>query len=314
MALAGAVRTLCERRFALERVREREALPRVIEASEWLELGDAGVFSIRAPDDHGGLGLGMAESVVVFEELGRALVPGPIVATTLAAGIVDGATTGSSVVGSTHRPRRGMPVLVEHLDALDALVVVDEEGLAVVDPSSLDGVAASRSLDPLTPVWIVDAPLPEGDRIGGPEGAIGWRYGEALLTSAMSVGNAAATLEMSVAYAKAREQFGRPIGSFQAIKHICADMLVRVELARVAVHAAAVIADDPSVGDPIRSMSGATLLALDAALENGRKCIQVHGGVGFTWDVPAHLYLMRAKVLEAALGGVDMAETVTAHL
>ena len=85
---------------------------------------------------------------------------------------------------------------------------------------------------------------------------------------------------------------------------------MRVELARVALHAAAVIADDPEAGDPIRTMAGATLLAVEAALENGRKCIQVHGGMGFTWEVPAHLYLMRARVLEALCEAVgDLAQT-----
>jgi alkylation response protein AidB-like acyl-CoA dehydrogenase len=120
---------------------------------------------------------------------------------------------------------------------------------------------------------------------------------------------------MAVSYAKQREQFGRPVGSFQAIKHICADMLVRVELARVALHAAAVIADDPVAGDPIRTMAGATMLALDAALENSRKCIQVHGGMGFTWEVPAHLYLMRARVLESACESIgDLAQTVSENM
>ena len=164
-------------------------------------------------------------------------------------------------------------------------------------------------------MWIVEGDLPTGERLGGPEGAVGWRYGEALLSSAMCVGIGAATLEMAVSYAKAREQFGRPVGSFQAVKHICADMLVRVELARVALHAAAVIADDPGTGDPIRTMAGATLLALEAALENGRKCIQVHGGMGFTWEVPAHLYLMRARVLEAVCTAAgDLAQTVSENM
>jgi alkylation response protein AidB-like acyl-CoA dehydrogenase len=315
LALAGAIRALCAGRFALERLRAVEGESRVVDAADWEELGRAGVFSIRTSEEHGGLGLGMAESVVVFEELGRALVPGPLVASALAAGLVKGASDGSVMVGSVMRPPPGMPALVAHLDALGTLVVVDEEGLALVDVSPLHAKPAQRSLDPLTPMWIVNGDLPIGDRIGGPEGAVGWRYGEALLTSALCVGLAAVSLEMAVEYARSREQFGRPVGSFQAIKHICADMLVRVELARVALHAAAVIADDPEVGDPVRAMAGATLLAVEAALENGRKSIQVHGGMGFTWDVPAHLYLMRARVLEnSCLAGDELAETVSATL
>jgi alkylation response protein AidB-like acyl-CoA dehydrogenase len=315
LALASAIRLLCAGRFPLERLREREGGSRVVDAADWEELGRAGVFSIRLSEQHGGLGLGMAESVVVFEELGRALVPGPLVASALAAGLVDGASDGSVMVGSVTRPLPGMPALVAHLGALGVIVVVDEEGLALIDPSSLDARPAERSLDPLTPMWLVNGELPTGERLGGPEGAVGWRYGEALLNSALCVGLGAVSLEMAVEYSRSREQFGRPVGSFQAIKHICADMLVRVELARVALHSAAVIADDPEVGDPIRAMAGATLLAVEAALENGRKNIQVHGGMGFTWEVPAHLYLMRARVLEhAGVAGDELAETVSRNL
>jgi alkylation response protein AidB-like acyl-CoA dehydrogenase len=314
-ALADGIRALCAGRFPLEQMRKRELLTRTIDATEWAELGNAGVFGIRASEENGGLGLGMAEASVVFEELGRALIPGPVAATALAAGLVDGAVDGSVIVGSTTRPASGMPCLVPHLDALGVLVVIDEEGLSLVDPSSVEAAPASRSLDPLTPMWIVDGALPQGERIGGPEGAVGWRYGESLLSAALCVGLAGATLDLAVSYAKVREQFGRPVGSFQAIKHICADMLVRSELARVSVQAAAVIADDPQTGDPIRAMAGAALLASEAALENGRKCIQVHGGMGFTWEVPAHLYLMRARVLEAACAaGSDLADTVAVHL
>jgi len=329
LALAGAMRALCVGHFPLERLRASESKARVVDAADWEELGRAGAFSIRTPEAHGGLGLGMAESVVVFEELGRALVPGPLADSALAAGLVDGASRGEVVVGSVDRRSgasgasvpspsglpAGPPALIPHLDALGTLVVVDDDGLALVDPASVDARPADRSLDPLTPMWIAEGELPRGERIGGPEGAVGWRYGLRLLSAAMCVGLAAATLEMAVEHARSREQFGRPIGSFQAVKHICADMLVRLELARVALHAAAVTADTPEVGDPMRSMAGATLLALEAALQNGRQCIQVHGGMGFTWEVPAHLYLMRARVLQGACGAAcELEETVAQSL
>jgi alkylation response protein AidB-like acyl-CoA dehydrogenase len=321
LALAGAMRALCTGRFALDRLRAAEGGSRTVSAGDWDELGRAGVFSIRTSEENGGLGLGMAESVVVFEELGRGLVPGPLAASALASGIVDGASDGTVMVGSVTRGRPGFgagraaPVLVSHLESIGALVVVDDEGLAVVDPRTIDASPAMRSLDPLSPMWVVNGEIPEGERLGGPDAAVGWRYGEGLLSAAMCVGIAAATLEMAVAYARSREQFGRPVGSFQAVKHICADMLVRLEMARVSLQAAAVISDDPEVGDPVRAMAGATLLAVDAALENGRKCIQVHGGMGFTWEVPAHLYLMRARVLEQVCkSGGDLAEAVAGRL
>jgi alkylation response protein AidB-like acyl-CoA dehydrogenase len=311
VALAEGMRSLCAGRFALDRLRSLEGGAGTVGAGDWEELGRAGVFSIRLPEEHGGLGLGMVESVVVFEELGRALVPGPLAASALAAGIIDGSADGTVVVGSVIRPNPGLPVLIANAEALGKLIVVDGEGLSVVERAELVAVRAIRSLDPLTAMLIVDGDLPDGERLGGPEAALGWIYGQELLTAALCVGIAAATLEMAVAYAGTREQFGRPVGSFQAVKHICADMLVRTELARVATQAAAVISEDPAAGDPIRAAAGANMLAVEAALENSRKCIQVHGGMGFTWEVPAHLYLMRARVLEAASRSRnDLAEIV----
>jgi alkylation response protein AidB-like acyl-CoA dehydrogenase len=138
-----------------------------------------------------------------------------------------------------------------------------------------------------------------------------WRRDASVLGGALLVGLAAATVDLAVAYAKERQQFGKPIGSFQAVKHLCADMLVRSEVARAAVHAAAVTIDQPDVGDAERAAAGAGLLAVEAAIANGKTCIQVHGGMGFTWEVPAHLYLMRARVLAGELEGADaLAELV----
>jgi alkylation response protein AidB-like acyl-CoA dehydrogenase len=315
VALADGMRRLCAGRFPLEKIRAAEGERVVIDTAAWSELADAGVFSLRVPEDRGGLGLPTAAAAVVFEELGRALVPGPILASHLAAGLVDGAADGKVVVGAVHRPRHRSaavvgPVVLEHLGSLGALVVVDDDGLAVIDPGSLDAVAVDRSLDPLTPLWLVDH-LPAGARIGGPQDTNRWRRDAAVLGGALLVGLAAATVDLAVAYAKMREQFGRPIGSFQAVKHLCADMLVRSEVARAAVHAAAVTIDEPDVGDAVRAAAGAGLLAVEAAIANGKTCIQVHGGMGFTWEVPAHLYLMRARVLAGALDGTDaLAELV----
>jgi alkylation response protein AidB-like acyl-CoA dehydrogenase len=208
------------------------------------------------------------------------------------------------------RPGTAVPIVVEHLGSLGALVVVSDEGLSVIDPTTVEAVGAERSLDPLTPVWRVDR-LPAGERIGGPEEAARWRRDAQVLGGALLVGLAAATVDLAVTYAKGREQFGKPIGSFQAVKHMCADMLVRAEVARAAVHAAAVTIDQPDVGDAVRAAAGAGLLAVEAAIANGKTCIQVHGGMGFTWEVPAHLYLMRARVVAGALEGTGtLAEIV----
>ena len=132
-----------------------------------------------------------------------------------------------------------------------------------------------------------------------------WRRDGAVLTAALQVGAAAWVTDLAVGYAKQRRQFGRPIGSFQAVKHLCADMAVRAEVARCAVHAAAVTVDEPDVGDGMVAAAGAKLLADEAAIANGRSCIQVHGGMGFTWEVPAHLAYKRARVLATQFGTDD---------
>ncbi|HEX9235692.1 MAG TPA: acyl-CoA dehydrogenase family protein, partial [Actinomycetota bacterium] len=129
------------------------------------------------------------------------------------------------------------------------------------------------------------------------------------------VGIASAVTDLAVAYAKERRQFDRPIGSFQAVKHILADMLVRTEVARAAVHAAACVVDDRAAGDVERTVAGAKLLAGEAGLANGKAAVQVYGGMGFTWEIDVHLYLKRAAVLAAAFSQADeLAEAVASSL
>ena len=183
--LAEGIRKLVAGRFPLDTLRRAEAAPNVVDPKAWAELAEAGVFGVRAAEERGGLGLGAAEAVVVLEELGRALVPGPIVPTSLAAAFVDGAVDGGAVVGSARRrTAHGQPTLVEHLGAVTHLVVVDDDRLALLDAAAIAGEPAHRSLDPLTPMWRVDA-LPGGDVIGDADAARGWRYGEALLGGAV---------------------------------------------------------------------------------------------------------------------------------
>jgi alkylation response protein AidB-like acyl-CoA dehydrogenase len=313
--LAEGIRAMVAGRLALQHLRTREGNERAISDDDWSALGETGVFALTLPEP-AGTGLTMAEAVVVFEELGRALVPGPLVGTFLAAraGLLDGAAEGRTQVG-VHCTGAG-PVLVEHLAALDALVVfAGAHGRAarMLAPAPTAGaVRIEAPLDPLTPLWRVDA-LPSGAPVPGDDGSL-WRDG-ALLTAALQVGHAAEALDLAVAYAKERQQFGTPIGSFQAIKHMCADMLVRAEVARAAVHAAACLADAPDVVEAEaavagctaaqlldRSVGGAKLLADEAALGNARSAIQVHGGMGFTWEVPLHLHLKRARVRSTTFG------------
>jgi alkylation response protein AidB-like acyl-CoA dehydrogenase len=307
--LAAGVRRLCEGQFDLDHLRTFESADRVVDRKGWRQLGEAGVFNLCLPESVGGVGLGLAEAALVFEELGRALVPGPLVASHLAAGLIDGADDGSVVVGiieagGSDTTAAALPIFIEHLDDLDALLVLTDDGVLSVDPREVHGTRLERPMDPLTPVWSAPT-LPAGSPVGGPEIVAWWRRDGAVLTAALQVGAAAWVTDLAVGYAKQRRQFGRPIGSFQAVKHLCADMAVRAEVARCAVHAAAVTVDEPDVGDGMVAAAGAKLLSDEAAIANGRSCIQVHGGMGFTWEVPAHLAYKRARVLATQFGTDD---------
>lgn len=296
--LQAGMRKLCEGRFSMEAVRALEAT-NGIDRALWLELGEAGVFSLRS---EGGVGLGAAEAVLVFEELGRACVPGPLVATELLAG--------DDVVGIVERVADG-PTIVEYLGVCDRLLVVDDNAVSIVDPSTVVAERSSHPLDPLTPVWIAES-LPVGEATGLDPAEV--RRDGALLTAALQLGLSEAVLEFAVAYAKQRHQFDRPIGSFQAVKHLLADSLVRTEVARAAVYAAGVTRDDPSVGSVARAVSVAKITAGEAAVRNGKAAIQVHGGMGFTWEVDAHLYLKRAWTLDTTFGTPDEHSELLAQL
>lgn len=298
-ALQEGLRSFLEGRFPMATVRAQAA---GLDRGRWTELADTGVFGLRLSEVDGGVGLGMTEAVLAFEELGRSLVPGPVLATHLAAGLVDGAVDGTTIVGLVQRPANVL--LTEHLDALDVLLAIDDDGIWTIDREVLAPEPVARPLDALTPLHRV-AELPQGEMLAGPEVAARWRQEGAVLTAAALLGMAAKTTELAVAYAGEREQFGKPIGSFQAVKHICADMLTRAELARGVVYAAGVTLDGRGVDDPDRMVAAAKITAGDAAKANGKACIQVHGGMGFTAEVDAHLYLKRAIVADTWFGSVD---------
>ena len=326
--LAEGVRAMVAGRLPLEHLRANEGAERAIGAADWTALGETGVFALTLPEPDG-TGLGMAEAVVVFEQLGRALVPGPLVGTFLAAssGMIEGSSDGRAQVG-LHCAGPG-PILVEHLSSLDGLLVLpaydrrSTPRLVSPAPEATEVTRVTEPLDPLTPLWRLES-LPAGEPVADASGRM-MRDGS-LLTAALQVGHAAEALDLAVAYAKERHQFGQPIGGFQAVKHICADMLVRAEVARAAVHAAACLADAPDVvafeaegarrtPDELvdRAVMGAKLLADEAALANARAAIQVHGGMGYTWEVPLHLHLKRARVLATTFGTpAEMALAVSA--
>lgn len=290
-ALRDGIRAVCAGRFTSERVRAG------FDRGVFDELAETGVFSLLAD------GFTWADAAIAFEELGRAVVPGPLVWGVLAYGLVDGVPTGLA--------RPDGVAMVEHLDAADVVLVVDDDAVRRVAAGDVSGEALDWPLDFLTPVHRVAA-LPAGEVLVGAVAA-DWRRQGAVLTSAFQVGMAHACVEAATEYSLHRYQFDRPIGSFQAVKHLLADALVRAEVARTAVHAAAVMLDTPDVGDVDRAVAGAKLLAGEAALANAKTSLQVHGGMGMTWEVDVHLYLKRAWVLNTAFGTPEAhAETLAA--
>lgn len=301
------------------------------DADHWGNLADLGWLGIAVGEDWGGAGFGFGELAVLAEEMGRSLYPSPFLSTVvvgawlieqmgsdeqrrdLLPALVEGRRRLAAAAGdlATHdltaQERHGTwsvsgearYVLDGH--TADTLIVEADTPagarLFLVDPSS--GGVARESLTvmdltrPLADIRFSDAiaePLGEPDR-----DVVAAATRRAIAALAMEqVAGAQACLEMSVAYAKERHQFGRPIGSFQAIKHLCADMLVAVESARsTAYHLAAAIDHDPeeaAVAAPL-----AKSFCSDAFVQAASDAIQIHGGIGFTWEHNAHLFLKRAK-------------------
>lgn len=302
--LQDGIRSFLRGRFPIDVVREREEhAGGVIDLARWRELADTGVFTIATD-------MGMRAAALVFEELGRALVAGPLVATAMATPWLSGAASGDIVVAALEADDD--PVLVDHPGQAQQFLMLTDAGVSLVPATELHMRTVPMPLDTLTPVAIVDRPLPAGTLVAGPDDAARVRRDAVVLTSALLMGVALGATELSQQYAIEREQFGRPIGSFQAVKHLLADMLTKAEVARSAVYAAACAIDGASDDDAARAASVAKVMAGEAALFCGKSGIQVHGGMGFTWEVDAHLFLKRAWVLETAFGSTDEAAEIVA--
>ena len=305
----------------------------------WKELAAQGWLGIHVPEEYGGQGFGLAELAVVLEQAGRSLVPGPLVPTVLAAaavvesgtdaqraalvpGLVDGSETaavsfagggfevrgrgadGTLQVAGTLRPVLGAAVASKALVPVTGndgaemwcLVDVDADGFVAQPLESLDPTRRVGALVAAEPVTVP----PERQLPSLSTGRV--RQLAAVLLTAELAGAARWCLEEASEYAKVRRQFGRPIGQFQAVKHRLADMLVRSEqmdaLGWDAARAAVVDDDQAAL-----AISAAAALITDSAVQSGKDCIQLLGGIGFTWEHDAHMYLKRATATRQLLGG-----------
>ena len=267
----------------------------------WAALCELGWPALLVPEDHGGLGLGVVELAVVQEELGAALAPSPFLSTVVAAAFVDAA-------GSDEQRARWLaPLAAGEARGAVAALSDDDGWTAVPDAAGADVVVARdgdgwglltapeaepvEALDATRKLWRVRAggelePLPGDTARALDVGAVA--------LAAESVGVARRAMDMAVQYAKEREQFGRPIGAYQAVSHACAQMLLEVEGARsTTLYAAWALDHEPESAPLAASMAKA--YASDAGWRVPAAALQVHGGIGFTWEHDLHLWLKRGK-------------------
>jgi alkylation response protein AidB-like acyl-CoA dehydrogenase len=331
------------RRFFADRSPSAE-VRRLMETAEgydpkvWAQMAEQlGLQGLAIPEEHGGAGFGMRELVIVFEEMGAAVACAPFLATISAAaalqagdgghdllpGIADGSTIATLAVaeeggswdvgavqtrfedGSLHGTKS---FVVDGCVAGLVLVAArdgDQVGLYAVDA---DAAGMTRTplptLDQTRKLARIVFDGTPARKVGGTDAV---RHGldvAAVALAAEQLGGAQRTLDMTVEYAKVRHQFGRPIGSFQAIKHRCADMFVLVESARSAVLNAAAAADEGPEELP-HAAALAKAYCSDAYFRTAGEAIQLHGGIGFTWEHDAHLYFKRAQSSRQLFGSPD---------
>lgn len=257
----------------------------------WRKLGEMGVLSILVAEEHGGMGASAIDSVLLFQELGRAAVPGPVlehmavVAPTVAAirpGAVDGSWIGTLALESES--------LVPHASASHGVLTVDHlvEDFSVADRHGIDG---GRRL----------AAIGEGRRTAIEFDGDRARLSITLATAAYLVGLGERMIDIAAEYARQREQFGKPIGSFQAVKHLMSDALLKVEFAKAPTYRAAwSLASGATTAD--RDVSMAKALASEAAYRASRGSMQVLGGIGYTWEADLQLFMKKSWALMRAHG------------
>ncbi len=292
----------------------------------WATLAALGVVGLTAPESQGGLGLGLVDLVLLLEEAGRAGLPEPLLDTTaLAAPLLadlagedlsaNAAAAGwlrSMAAGDTAAavgPAESRGALVAGADGADLFVLSTGGGAGgprvhVVDSEAVT-VAPVPSLDPTRRLGVVDwDPTPESQVASGSVArSIIQRTADraAVATGAELLGLSDRMITLAAEYARERHQFGKPIGSFQAVKHLLAGAVVKLEFARPVVYGAA-WALDQGATTASRAASTAKAYASDAATEAARVALQVHGAIGYTWECDLHLFLKRAWALSEAWG------------
>jgi alkylation response protein AidB-like acyl-CoA dehydrogenase len=303
-------RDLLSERAAPERVREH-AEAGSMDRELWRELSELGWPGIALPEDHGGQGLGRIELSILCEELGRSLAPVPFLPSVLAATLIEHAGSpeqrerwlpgmaSGQIKGALGTALDGSAELVIGAGDADVIVLVEDDGGRVLSPEQAE-VTPVASIDPTRSTARVSGAEDAGEPLTGDVCA---GIDRALVAiSSELVGVCDRALEMTVAYVKERKQFGVPVGSFQAVSHRCAQMLLETEKARSTAANAAWAADADS-GALAEAAAMAKAAASDAGLEVTASAIQAHGGIGFTWEADVHWLYKRAHMDAALLGG-----------
>ena len=293
--LADAVTRFTNSRSVLTEARKLAESASSDLPSFWHELDSLGWLTVSKTD-----GLGFTELAVVLEALGRNLTPGPVLATawgralaSIAGQDVDGTV---AVVLENSSPVLGGAV-AQHL----IVSSTDSENWALI-PSNAGSVTSLRSLDGAANLARIAAGT-GGTQLTGVTTSVVHAVG-IVLASAEALGGASWCVDTAAEWARTRKQFGRPIGQFQGVKHRCANMLARLELARAAVWdaASALDGEDPFGPEAEVAIAAAGALALDAFVDNAKDAIQILGGIGFTWEHDAHMFLRRAVTLRQLFG------------
>jgi len=289
------------------------------EALDLAPLVDTGLLSLLVPESRGGGGASLVEGAILAEQLGRYLAPSVVVTSALlvpaaldlvqSAALRDGLTDellsgrpGSIVVRNDLSWPPGEDNLVYGWHA-DAFVLAPQSG--GLGPWSGGALTAHPTEDPGLLVAPISTPALATEVVRSPAAQRFVATANVLISSVL-LGHMEAVLDRAVAYANGREQFGVKIGSFQAIKHLCADMFVDVEGSRSAVFgAAAIAASTDELDEASRAAAVAKAWCGDAAIRVCEGSIQVHGGIGFTWECDVHRYLRAAHVLRASFMTVD---------
>ncbi|HEX3608165.1 MAG TPA: acyl-CoA dehydrogenase family protein [Solirubrobacterales bacterium] len=329
-------------RYKSERIRELAESELGFERSDWDEMTELGWTGLALPEEWGGQGLGIVELAVLFEEMGYALAPSPLFSNTIAGlalalcgsddqrerylrPLAEGKLRGTPALwdagspaspgGFTMQARAdgdglvldGEKVLVMDAAAADFFVVASADGRRHLVERGTAGITVTpaTSIDLTRRLYSVrfdGVAVAAGDTMPAEAAEyfpVFFRLCVAL--AAESTGIAQRTMEMAVAYAKDRRQFGRPIGSYQAVSHRCAQMLLETENARSAVYGAAWAADAEPESLP-KAASMAKAYASDAGWRVPDASIQVHGGIGFTWEHDLHFFLKRGRANAAMFG------------